>query len=92
MFVSSFRTDEGYHRMWYLPTMEMSRRQFFRGLTGKDRAAAIDAFVRTNLLPYDFSLTGEQIEQLLGTVRSKLTGGKGTDFSSEERQFFRSAL
>lgn len=66
--------------------MEMSRRQFFRGLTGKDRAAALDAFVRTNLLPYDFSLTDEQIEHLLGAVRSKLAGGKGTDFSSEERQ------
>src|SRR5262245_1794208 len=66
--------------------MEMSRRQFFRGLTGKDRAAAVDAYVRTNLLPYDFSLTDEQIEQLLGAVRSKLAAGKGTDFSSEERQ------
>ena len=72
--------------MWYLPTMEMSRRQFFRGLTGKDRMAAVDAYVRTNLLPYDFSLTGEQIEQLLGAVRSQLAGGKGTDFSNEERQ------
>ena len=66
--------------------MEMSRRQFFRGLTGKDRPAALDAWVRTNLLPYDFSLTDEQIELLLGAVRSKLASGKGTDFSSEERQ------
>jgi hypothetical protein len=66
--------------------MEMSRRQFFRGLTGKDRATAIAAFVRTNLLPYDFSLTGEQIDQLQEAVRSKLAGGKGSDFSSEERQ------
>jgi hypothetical protein len=66
--------------------MEMSRRQFFRGLTGKDRAAALDSYVRTNLLPYDFSLTDEQIEHLLGAVRSKLASGKGTDFSSEERQ------
>jgi hypothetical protein len=66
--------------------MEMSRRQFFRGLTGKDRTAAVDAYVRTNLLPYDFSLTDEQIEQLQGAVRSKLAGGKGTDFSNEERQ------
>jgi hypothetical protein len=66
--------------------MEMSRRQFFRGLKGKDRPAALDAYVRTNLLPYDFSLTDEQIELLLGAVRSKLAAGKGTDFSSEERQ------
>ena len=66
--------------------MEMSRRQFFRGLTGKDRAAAVDAYVRTHLLPYDFSLTDEQIEHLLGAVRSELAGGKGTDFYSEERQ------
>jgi hypothetical protein len=72
--------------LWYLPTMEMSRRQFFRGLTGKDRPAALDAYVRTNLLPYDFSLTDEQMESLLGAVRSKFAGGKGTDFSSEERQ------
>jgi hypothetical protein len=73
--------------------MEMSRRQFFRGLRGKEkprhqlnRAAAVDAYVRTNLLPYDFSLTDEQIEHLLGVVRSELAGGEGTEFSSEERQ------
>ena len=64
----------------------MSRRQFFRGLTRKDRAAAVDAYVRTNLLPYDFSLTDEQLEHLLGAVRSELADGKGTGFSSEERQ------
>ncbi len=66
--------------------MEMSRRQFFRGLTGKDRAAAVDAYVRNNLLPYDFSLTHEQIEHLLEAVRSEFAKGKGTEFSSEERQ------
>ena len=73
--------------------MPMSRRQFFRGFTGKEeprhqlnRATAIDAYVRTNLLPYDFSLTDEQVEHLLGVVRCGLAGGEGTEFSSEERQ------
>ena len=73
--------------------MPMSRRQFFRGFTGKeeprhplDRATAVDAYVRTHLLPYDFSLTDEQVEHLLGVVRGDLAGGEGTDFSSEERQ------
>ena len=73
--------------------MPMSRRQFFRGFTGKEeprhqlnRATALDAYVRTHLLPYDFSLTDEQVEHLLGVVRCELAGGEGTEFSSEERQ------
>jgi hypothetical protein len=73
-------------------SMRMSRRQFFRGFTGKEgprrpltRADAIDAFVRTNLLPYDFSLTDEQVEQLLVTVRSELAAGEGNEFSNKER-------
>jgi hypothetical protein len=75
------------------PFMGMSRRQFFRGFTGKEgpsrrlnRAAAVDAYVRTNLLPYDFCLTDEQVEHLLRTVRCELTGGDGSEFSTEERQ------
>jgi hypothetical protein len=73
--------------------MEMSRRQFFKGITGKEgprrevnRAAAIDAFVRTNLLPYDFCLTDSQVEHLLRVVRSQLAEGQGSEFSGEERQ------
>jgi hypothetical protein len=69
--------------------MRMSRRQFFRGFTpGRqlNRAAAVDAYVRTNLLPYDFCLTDQQVEHVLRTVRSELTGGEGSDFSTEERQ------
>ena len=73
--------------------MPMSRRQFFRRFTGKEeprhqlnRAAAVDVYVRTNLLPYDFCLTDEQVEHLLGVVRSELAGGEGTEFSSEERE------
>jgi hypothetical protein len=73
--------------------MGISRRQFFRGFTGREgpgrqlrRAAAIDAYVRTNLLPYDFSLTDEQVEHLLQAVRSELTPGEGSEFSSEERR------
>lgn len=71
----------------------MSRRQFFRGFTGKEgprrqlnRAAAVDAYVRTNLLPYDFCLTDEQVEHLLEAVRCELITGKGSEFSTEERQ------
>ena len=73
--------------------MPMSRRHFFRAVTGKEeprhqlnRATALDAYVRTHLLPYDFSLTDEQVEHLLGVVRCGLAGGEGTEFSSEERQ------
>jgi len=73
--------------------MRMSRRQFFREFTGKEghrrqlsRAEAVNAYVRTNLLPYDFCLTEEQVEQLLQAVRRELSGGEGSEFSSEERQ------
>jgi hypothetical protein len=73
--------------------MRMSRRLFFKGLTGKegprrrvDRAAAIDAYVRTNLLPYDFCLTDSQVEELLRAVRSEFTEGEGSELSPEERR------
>jgi hypothetical protein len=39
-----------------------------------------------NLLPYDFCLTDEQVEHLLGAVRGELAGGEGTEFSTEERR------
>jgi hypothetical protein len=61
--------------------MSISRRQFFRGLVGQNNdqtsrrqrtTAAVDAFVRTNLLPYDFALTGEQTEEALFAARNEV--------------------
>ena len=54
--------------------MAISRRQFFRGLRGQSedrqrerqsRISAVEAYVRTNLLPYDFGLTREQTDKIL---------------------------
>ena len=61
--------------------MSFSRRQFFRRLvrpgekTRDDRLGryhAMDAYVRTHLFPYDFSLTPQQEAELFATVRSAL--------------------
>jgi hypothetical protein len=61
--------------------MSLSRRQFFRHLVRpgektpeqrRERYELMDAFVRTNLLPYDFSLTAEQEAELFAAVRSDL--------------------
>ena len=61
--------------------MSLSRRQFFRNLVHpgqktpeqrRERYEAMDAFVRTSLLPYDFSLTAEQESELFAAVRSDL--------------------
>ena len=52
--------------------MSISRRQFFRGLTGptqeqiRDRRTRIvEMYVRTNHFPYDFALTSEQVSEAL---------------------------
>lgn len=59
--------------------MPLSRRGFFRGLTGKNedphrdlqrRIQAVEAYVRTNLLPYDFPVTGEQTAEALAAAVS----------------------
>jgi hypothetical protein len=50
------------------------------------REAAVDVFVRTHLLPYDFCVTDEQVEHLVGAVRRELAGGEGTEFSTEDRR------
>jgi hypothetical protein len=61
--------------------MSLSRRQFFRRLARpgqktpaerRERYEIMDAYVRTHLLPYDFSLTAEQQSELLASVRSEL--------------------
>jgi hypothetical protein len=59
--------------------MSISRRQFFRGMAGQGegrqreherRVSELDAYVRTNLLPYDFALTAEQTAAVLAAVRA----------------------
>src|SRR6188508_336711 len=55
--------------------MAISRRQFFRGFGGptpeqqrERRIRAVDTYVRTNLLPYDFGLTAEQTSEALAAA------------------------
>jgi hypothetical protein len=55
--------------------MAISRRQFFRGLAGptaeqkrERRARAVETYVRTNLLPYDFGLSAEQTSEALAAA------------------------
>ena len=78
------------YTLWYLVRVSLSRRQFFRRLvrpgekTREERQAryeVMDAYVRTNLLPYDFSLTAEQEADLLAAVRS------GLEESNDEELF-----
>ena len=60
--------------------MALSRRQFFRrfwssGNASPERLARYDAletYVRTQLLPYDFTLTEEQERELIAAVREVL--------------------
>jgi hypothetical protein len=61
--------------------MSLSRRQFFRRLvrpgekSPEERRARydlMDAYVRTHLLPYDFSLTDDQEAELFASVHSAL--------------------
>src|SRR5580765_6064256 len=61
--------------------MSLSRRQFFRRLVRpgekspeerESRYSIMDTYVRTNLLPYDFSLTEVQESELFATVRAAL--------------------
>ena len=63
------------YSVWYLPGMAISRRQFFRGFAGptpeqqrERRLHAVDTYVRTNLLPYDFGLTAEQTSEALAAA------------------------
>lgn len=60
--------------------MSLSRRHFFRSLLPGDpnspkrleRYAALETYVRTQLLPYDFELSEAQERQLMADVRSTL--------------------
>ena len=78
------------YTLWYLVRVSLSRRQFFRRLVRpgektreerQSRYEVMDAYVRTNLLPYDFSLTAEQEAELLAAVRS------GLEESNDEELF-----
>jgi hypothetical protein len=78
-----------------LPGMAISRRQFFRGVVGKGetpqreqerKTNSLDTYVRTNLLPYDFPLTGEQTEEVLAAVRAAIQPVDGEDLFSYERR------
>jgi hypothetical protein len=78
-----------------LPDMAISRRQFFRGVVGKGetpqreqerKTNSLDTYVRTNLLPYDFALTGEQTEEVLATVRAAMQPAGGEDLFSYARR------
>src|SRR5262245_4002030 len=75
--------------------MAISRRQFFRGMVGQsevrqrtqeEKNSALDTYVRTNLLPYDFGLTAEQTDQVLEAVRTGIQAGCEEDPFTYERR------
>jgi len=74
--------------------MSLSRRQFFRRFLGNEgqtprrleRYETLLAYARTQLLPYDFSLSPEQESELLSGVRSILEAAPdNTLFSTDIR-------
>ena len=74
--------------------MSISRRNFFRGLVGQNedlqreqqrRIAAVEAHVRTNLLPYDFALTAEQTAEVLASVVARIEISGKDDLFTYER-------
>lgn len=52
----------------------------------EQKTTALDAYVRTNLLPYDFALTGEQTGEVLDAVRAQVVINDGEDLFSYERR------
>lgn len=73
--------------------MELSRRHFFRRLwstgerTPDERSArytALESFARTQLLPYDFSLTDEQISAMQAGVRFHLKATRDNELFAPE--------
>jgi hypothetical protein len=66
--------------------MSISRRQFFRGFVGptaeqqrERRVHLVENYIRTNLLPYDFALTGEQTLDILTAAIAGLDLGSVGD-------------
>ena len=81
-------------QLCYVCLMSFSRRQFFRRFLGNEgqtprrieRYETLLTYARTQLLPYDFSLTPEQEKELLAAVRSILeTAPDSALFSMEIR-------
>ena len=88
------------YSLCYLPGMAISRRQFFRGLVGptpeqlrERRVHAVETYVRTNLLPYDFGLSAEQTSEALSaaiaevdldTIEDGITGFLFDGFTTNE--------
>lgn len=77
--------------MCYLVGMSLSRRQFFRrfwGPTDKSRPERLaryevmETYVRTHLLPYDFSLSADQEAELFAGVRTALERASDNDLFS----------
>jgi hypothetical protein len=75
--------------------MAISRRQFFRGMVGQgearqraedSRADQLNAYVRTNLLPYDFALTAEQTDEVLAAVNAVIQPAENSDLFTYERR------
>jgi hypothetical protein len=68
--------------------MPISRRAFFRPWAAKavDRATEIDRHVRTHLLPYDFSLTDDQVALTLAAVKAELLHGEADLAARDTRQ------
>ena len=73
--------------------MELSRRHFFRRLwstgdrTQEERLArfsTLESFARTQLLPYDFSLTEEQLSAMSAGVRFHLRATRDTELFAPE--------
>src|SRR5215471_20800667 len=73
--------------------MELSRRHFFRRLwstgdrTQEERLArysTLESFARTQLLPYDFSLTDEQLSAMSAGVRFHLKATRDTELFAPE--------
>jgi hypothetical protein len=73
--------------------MELSRRHFFRRLwsTGDRtqeerlaRYAALESFARTQLLPYDFCLTDEQLSAMSAGVRFHLKATRDNELFAPE--------
>jgi len=73
--------------------MELSRRHFFRRLwsTGdrtpeerQARYAVLESFVRTQLLPYDFTLTDSQLGAMMAGVRFHLKATRDNELFAPE--------
>ena len=83
------------YSLCYLPHMSISRRGFFRGLTGKGedrhserqrRVLAVESWVRTYLFPYDFALTAEQSAEALAAAVAGIEIDSEQDPLSVERR------